>query len=70
MSSELVNRIATTFLRSEDVDVKETALYLLQFIIQLDRRSFEKQEVEKCVNEVSYVLLFLMRRCCLLFGSM
>ena len=68
MSSELVNRIATTFLRSEDVDVKETALYLLQFIFQLDRRYFEKQEVEKCVNEVSYVLLLLKRRCCLILG--
>ena len=65
-----MNRIATTFLRSEDVDVKETALYLLQFIFQLDRRSFEKQEVEKCVNEVIQLSLFLMRRCCLLFASM
>lgn len=47
-----MNRIATLFLRIEDVDVKETALYLLQFIFQLDRRSFEKQEVEKCMKEV------------------
>ena len=40
------------FLRSEDVDVKETTLYFLQFILQMDRKSFEKAEVEKSLKEV------------------
>ena len=40
------------FLRSEDVDVKETTLYFLQFILQMDRKGFEKAEVEKSLKEV------------------
>ena len=39
-------------LRSEDVDVKETTLYFLQFILQMDRKCFEKAEVEKSLKEV------------------
>ena len=47
-----MNRLASAFLRSDDVDVKETTLYFLQFILQMDRKSFEKTEVEKSLTEV------------------
>lgn len=47
-----MNRLSSAFLQSEDVDVKETTLYFLQFILQMDRKCFEKADVEKSLKEV------------------
>lgn len=47
-----MNRLSSTFLRSEDVDVKETTLYFLQFILKMDRKCFDKTEVEEKLKEV------------------
>ena len=45
MSKELVNRLADHFLCHEDIDIKETTLYLLQYILNLDRKEFSKDDV-------------------------
>lgn len=34
------------------MDVKETTLYFLQFILQMDRKCFEKADVEKSLKEM------------------
>ena len=57
LSAALVNHVASHFLTSKDVDVKEAALFFIQSVLSLDRTSFEKKEVADSLKAVVPSLL-------------
>lgn len=60
MSKELVNRLADHFLCHEDIDIKETTLYLLQYILNLDRKEFSKDDVIDSLKKVYFLYLIII----------
>lgn len=45
MSAELVNLLASQYIIHEDVDIRESSLTLLSFILSIDRPFFNKEDV-------------------------
>lgn len=52
LSADLINHVASHFLTSKDVDVREAALFFTQSVLSLDRTCFEKKEVMDALKAV------------------
>lgn len=58
MSKDLIILLAQKYLVSDDIDLKETSLRLVDFVLSLDRKSFEIDEVREPLKEVGFICEF------------
>ena len=52
LSKDLINLLAEKYLGSGDIDLKETSIQIVDFVLGLERRSFELSEVRDALMKV------------------
>lgn len=47
-----MNRLSACYVSHDDIDIRDTTMYLMEFILTMDRTAFEKADVVEGIQKV------------------